>query len=169
LKSDVVIGLVPCGVGGTPLRRWVKGGDLYAKAVERAKMAMTVGELKGVLWHQGESDTTSEKYADTYRVRLAEMLKDLRQDLNQPRLPIVVGQLGDFLKPEKYPYADTVRQAIRQIPQIVSECGYADSSALEDKGDGLHFSADAQKEMGERFAKAMQVLQEKKLGQTRPD
>ncbi|WP_425511339.1 sialate O-acetylesterase [Pelagicoccus albus] len=31
---DTTIGVVPCAVGGSPLRRWVKGGDLYEEACE---------------------------------------------------------------------------------------------------------------------------------------
>src|SRR5439155_9170141 len=98
LKADpkVTIGLVPCAVGGTPLRRWVKGADLYEKAVSRAKLAAQAGVIKGVLWHQGESDTGNQKNAESYESRLTQMFKDLRQDLGLPDLPIVVGQLGDF-------------------------------------------------------------------------
>ncbi|HZS55998.1 MAG TPA: sialate O-acetylesterase, partial [Bryobacteraceae bacterium] len=163
LKADpkVTIGLVPCAVGGTPLKRWVKGADLYEKALSRAKIAAQAGVIKGVLWHQGESDTSAQQDAETYEARLAKMFKDLRADLGQPDLPIVVGQLGDFLNesPEKYPYFETVRAAIKHIPEVVPHTGYADSAGLGHKGDKLHFSAEAQKEMGKRFAKAMQELE----------
>lgn len=50
------IGLVPTAVGGTALRRWIKGGDLYEQAVARARVAAQTGVIRGVLWHQGESD-----------------------------------------------------------------------------------------------------------------
>lgn len=161
LKADpnITIGLVPCAVGGTPLRRWVKGADLYENAVRRARAAAQAGVIKGVLWHQGESDSDKQTNADTYETRLTGMFKDLRQDLNAPNLPIVVGQIGDFLVPEKYPYADTVRAAIKRIPFVLPNAGYADSAGLTDKGDRLHFAADAQSEMGTRFARAMQELQ----------
>lgn len=33
--STITIGLIPCAVGGTPLVRWQKNGDLYKQAVER--------------------------------------------------------------------------------------------------------------------------------------
>lgn len=163
LKADpnVTIGLVPCAVGGTPLRRWVKGGDLYENAVKQAKLAARFGVIKGVLWHQGESDTTTQENADTYEARLTQMFQDLRQDLGQPALPIVVGQLGDFLAltPKQYPYLDTVRAAIQHIPTVLSYVGYADSAGLGDRGDKLHFSAEAQETFGARYAKAMQELQ----------
>src|SRR5262249_11968425 len=59
-NPDVVIGLVPCAVGGTPLERWEKGADLYTNAVARAHAAMKVGTLAGIIWHQGESDSKTE-------------------------------------------------------------------------------------------------------------
>jgi len=158
-NPNITIGLVPCAVGGTPLRRWVKGGDLYEKAISRAKTAMQSGIIKGALWHQGESDTTKKEDADTYGARLIQMFKDLRADLNTPDLPIVVGQLGPFLTPEKYAYVDTVRTAIKQMPAALPHVGYADSRGLTDKGDQLHFNAASQQEFGVRYAKAMQSLQ----------
>ena len=72
----------------------------------------------------------------------------MRQDLGLPNLPIVVGQLGDFLTPEKYPYVETVRGAIKHIPVVLPKVGYADSTGLGHKGDDLHFSAEAEKELG---------------------
>jgi len=163
IKSDpsITIGLVPCAVGGTPLKLWVKGGELYEKAMLRAKAAAEVGTLSGVLWHQGETDATKKESADTYEARLTKMLGDLRTELNAPNLPIVVGQIGEFLDKKKEPYADTVRAAIKHIPQVLEQVGFADSNGLTDKGDKLHFNVDSQRQMGVRFANAMLELQGK--------
>jgi hypothetical protein len=91
------------------------------------------------------------------------MFKDLRGDLGLPDLPIVVGQLGEFLAltPEKNPHWETVRAAIKHIPSVVAHVGYADSVGLDHKGDKLHFSAEAEREFGRRFARAMQELEKK--------
>jgi lysophospholipase L1-like esterase len=163
LKADptITIGLVPCAVGGSSLRSWVKGAEHYEKALSRAKNASQRGIIKGVLWHQGESDTDKKSNAESYETRLTKMLGDLRQDLGLPNLPVVVGQLGDFLTltPAKYPYAETVRTAIKHIPTVVPGVGYVDSAGLANKGDKLHFSAEAAKELGARYAKVMQKLQ----------
>jgi len=45
LEADprIVIGLVPCAVGGTASKRWVKGDDLYEAAVARGKRAAATG------------------------------------------------------------------------------------------------------------------------------
>lgn len=166
LKTDpkITIGLVPCAVGGTPLQRWEKSkrGDLYKRAVESAKLAAQVGIISGVLWHQGESDTGKKGDAESYEARLSRMIKDLREDLGQPDLPVVVGQLGEFLSvDEKHPGLEDVRAAIKNIPNVVPHTGYADSAGLQDKGDKLHFNTDGAKELGVRYAKAMRQLQKK--------
>lgn len=62
-EPGVTIGLIPCAVGGTPLARWMKGGDLYEQAVNRTRKALPDGTLKGILWHQGEHDSKREESA----------------------------------------------------------------------------------------------------------
>ena len=153
------IGLVPCAIGGTALARWVKGADLYENAVARAKVAARAGAIKGVLWHQGESDTSSKANADAYEAKLVQMIADLRSDLNLPNAPIVVGELGQFLSVDQYPYVKTVQDALKHVAMVVPQVGHAESAGLGDKGDRLHFSAAAQVEFGARYAKAMQKLQ----------
>lgn len=155
----ISIGLVPCAVGGSPLRRWVKGGDLYAQALARAQTASATGTLQGILWHQGETDSDKSDTADTYETRLAQMFADLRHDLGRPDLPIVVGQLGEFVAKEKHPHVDTVRAALARIPAAVPRVGFADSAGLGHKGDALHFDAAASRELGRRLASAMLALQ----------
>jgi hypothetical protein len=159
--SQITIGLIPCAVGGSSLGRWTKGAEYYEKVVSRARLAGEIGVIKGVLWHQGESDTNKKANAASYEEHLTRVFKDLRTDLGLPALPIVVGQLGDFLTPEDQPYAELVRGALKHIPAVVPDAGYVDAAGLGDKGDKLHFNADAAKELGTRYAKAMQDLQKK--------
>lgn len=170
LKSDptITIGLVPCAVGGTPLSRWVKGADLYEQAVRRAKFAAKSGVIKGVLWHQGEQDCLNKANAESYGIRLAFMFAKLQSDLEVPNLPIVVGQLGDFLSTEKLPYTATVRSAILQVAEVLPDVAFADAAGLGDKGDSLHFSAAAQSEFGIRYATAMLQLQKEQLASKAP-
>jgi hypothetical protein len=159
--DDVKVGLISCAVGGTPLSRWEKGGDLYERALSRAKLAMKEGTLKGAIWHQGEGDS-HPGLAETYRARLTKMLVDLRADLGNPDFPVVVGQLGMFFDPKPTSDASVVRAAIKEVGTTVPHTGFADSVGLEHKGDHLHFTADAQGEFGHRYAKAMLKLQAQK-------
>ncbi len=163
-QPGATIGLVPCALGGTQLRRWQRGGDLYSNAVHRARLAMRDGTLAGILWHQGESDSGTATNANTYGARLGQMILDIRADLNTPHLPFVVGQIGEFLYdrgPDRSPYARVVNAALADLPNKVPATGCARSSGLRDKGDQLHFDAASQRELGRRYAAAMLRLHPK--------
>lgn len=163
--EGITIGLIPCAVGGTPLERWVKGGDLYQQAVERARLAMKDGTLKGILWHQGEGDSASEETANSYARRLAQMVKDLRSELGAGEVPFVAGKLGLFLKPEtrdgKPSYWKVVNEQIASLTSKVPNSAVVDSSGLQHKGDDVHFDTPALRQFGQRYAKAMKELQHK--------
>jgi hypothetical protein len=161
-EPDATIGLVPCAFGGTPLKRWQRGGDLYSNAVHRAQLAMRDGTLKGILWHQGESDSGTSTNANTYGGRLAQMIKDIRSDLACPNLPFVVGQIGEFLYdrgPKRSPYARVVNAALAALPEKVPATACVSSKGLKHKGDELHFDAASPRELGRRYAAEMIRLQ----------
>ncbi|HNR71458.1 MAG TPA: sialate O-acetylesterase [Verrucomicrobiota bacterium] len=163
-KPGATIGLVPCALGGTPLRRWQRGGDLYSNAVHRARRAMRDGTLAGILWHQGESDAGAATNASSYGARLGQMVQDLRAELGAPGLPFVAGQIGEFLYdrgPDRSPYAREVNAAIARLPRAVPGTGCARSKGLKDKGDQLHFDAASQRELGRRYAAVLLRLQAK--------
>ena len=56
---------------------------------------MKYGNLKGILWHQGESDSNPQN-ADKYKQRLKNLISNFRKDLNADKVPFIIGQLGQF-------------------------------------------------------------------------
>ena len=86
------LGLIPCAVGGTAIKEWVRGEELYENMVKRAKETVKGeenSEIKALLWCQGESDTSSEHDAEAYKVNMENLIQNVRQDLNLPSLPII--------------------------------------------------------------------------------
>lgn len=162
-NPGVTIGLVPCAVGGTPLDRWQKDKDLYEAALVRIKAAMKDGTLKGILWHQGEGDSADLSKASSYAERLAAMVAAWRKDLDAPEVPFVAGKLGEFLKDTgkdgKPVHWKLVNEQIAQIPTMVKNSAVVESSGLKHKGDVVHFDSASLRELGKRYAKAMQELQ----------
>jgi len=161
-EPGATIGLVPCAVGGTQLKLWQREGILYSNAVYRAKLAMHDGTLKGIVWHQGESDSGTAANANTYGDRLAGMIHDIRANLDAPDLPVVVGQIGEFLYdrgPDHSPYARVVNAALAALPSKVPATACVPSKGLKHKGDQLHFDAASQREFGRRYAAEMLRLQ----------
>lgn len=161
--KSITVGLIPCAVGGTPLERWVKGGDLYAQALVRAKLAMKNGRLKGILWHQGESDSGTETTARSYAARLAQMVTDLRADLGVGEVPFVAGKLGNFLaqtsKDGKPSFWPVVNEQLAALPTLVPKAAVVEATGLQHKGDVIHFDTPSLREFGKRYAEAVKQLQ----------
>ena len=161
---SIRIGLIPCAAGGSPITVWKRGGyweqtdsKPYDDAIERTGDAMRNGVLKGILWHQGESDS-NENDADLYEDRLATLINVLRMDLGAPDVPFIGATLGDYYV-ENRPEGRIVNRALRQIPQRVKRTAWVDSKDLGHKGDDVHFNAEAARELGRRYAEATIRLQ----------
>jgi len=155
VKSDpkIVIGLIPCAVGGTSLDEWRPGGALYTNAVARAHEAMKRGTLAGILWHQGEADIAHDKVV-TYGDRFASMVAHLRADLGAERVPLVIGQIGQF-RNVNAEFNAVVPSVARGVPL----CSYVTTENLKDRGDRLHFDTPSLYILGERYAAAYIALE----------
>ncbi len=127
VDDNVTIGLIPCAVEGSSLKRWQKGGDLYENALSRARAAMKAGTLTGVLWHQGEEDAKGLNTAGTYAERLWGMIADLRRDVGNEKLAFVVGRLSAGKRADR-PGAELVNQALKNLPEKVPFTACADSA-----------------------------------------
>lgn len=147
------IGLLQCAVGGTPLSRWSPGADLYDNAVDLIRRASSGGILKGILWHQGESDSDTETAASTYGSRLIEMIESLRTDLAAQQTPVISGELGRFLaKTQRFVFYDLVNRQLNELGDIAPLYGCVSSEGLRDYGDSVHFNAQSLYEFGTRYA-----------------
>lgn len=159
------IGLIPCAEGGSRLDQWEPGGLLYDNAINNARLAMRTSTLTGILWHQGESDCHSEEDAKTYLARFVSMIEQLRKDLGNEALPVVVGGLGDFLEDYddeiKYKHTKTVQEALKQIPSTIQNCAFASAEGLTDRGDGVHFNSKSYRVLGERYFQSYLEIAEK--------
>jgi len=156
---EATIGLIPCAVGGSLLEKWQKGAELYETAIARAEVARRAGELVGILWHHGETDSIHEETARTYGARLYRMIGALRQDLGCPGLAVVVGGLGNFLADRiDRNWLHVVNAELEGLPTVIQGTAYVDASGLGPSEDGLHFSTQAAQELGRRFAEAMLSL-----------
>jgi hypothetical protein len=157
---SVRIGLIPCAAGGSPITVWKPGGYWhgtnnmpYDNALHRTQLAMAQGALKGILWHQGEADSRRNE-EELYENRLIALIGALRTHLGMPDIPFMVATLGDFFI-ESHPEGLIVNGALSRIPQRVRYTTCVESSGLDHKGDSLHFSAKAARELGRRYAKAI--------------
>ncbi len=159
-NPNVTIGLIPAAVGGSPIDAWQPGyyyqptqSHPWDDAMARAKLALKAGTLKGILWHQGESDSNKE-LAPVYEGKLHNLIARMRTELNAPHVPFVVGQLGQFKDSPWNEFKKQVDQAHRDLPKKVPNTAFAGSEGLTDKGDKTHFNSESYREFGKRYAEA---------------
>ena len=60
---------------------------------------------------------------------------------------MIVGTLGDFVAGGK-----TLNPVLKKLPETIPNSACADASGLKDGGDHLHFNAEANRELGKRYA-----------------
>ncbi|HEQ60239.1 MAG TPA: hypothetical protein ENN74_01370, partial [Firmicutes bacterium] len=163
-NPEVTIGLIPCAVGGSAIAAWRPGAKWeqtgaypYDDALRRTRRALQDGVLKGILWHQGESDSKPER-AEAYPCALEELIERFRTDLSAPEVPFLIGQLGQF--PDK-PWDEgtkAVDEAQRAIAGSAPNAAFVSSDGLTCNKDGVHFDAPSLREFGRRYAEAYRAM-----------
>jgi hypothetical protein len=161
-KPGVTVGLIPVAWGGAGIDKLKKGTPTYSNAIKKAQHAMTQGAIKGVLWHQGESDTVSQAKADSYDQTLQQLIADVRKDLASDKLPFIVGNLAEFYgtgkdhrNPDRVKRIDKVRRVLRSLPKKVKHTGFAESTGCSSPdGHMVHFDRKSYIILGKRYAKA---------------
>jgi len=141
---DVSLGLVVNAKGGSKIDSWQKGERFYEEALARVRIAQQSGTLKGILWHQGESNYEDQDYLP----KLIQLIADLRADLNDKNLPFVVGQINGI---------KLINDQLSMLPESVpfTDCVSFDGLVAQDK---WHFDSESQLELGIRYADAMQAV-----------
>lgn len=146
------IGLIVNARGGTAIEWWEKDYtgphdyNLYEEAVKQAQKAQKYGQLKGILWLQGEADTSR---ADNYMFLLKEFVKDLRHDLGND-IYFLAGEIGEWQKGNM-----AINRVIRSIPNEIKNAGYVSSDGLaplSGKNSSPHFNTRSQIILGKRYA-----------------
>ena len=156
-NNTIKIGLIPCAVGGTSIDLWFPGQYdritktyPYDAAIQRTKIAMQYGVLKGILWHQGESDNTPQRAAH-YLEKQITVIRNFRRDLGID-VPFVLGELGHFKE------VQLINKIIKDIPVLVPDTGLVTTEGLEDRGDKTHFDTRSARELGKRYAEILKKI-----------
>ena len=147
------VGLIPCADGGTKISEWQPGSILYDNAVFMAKLAMRSSAFSGIIWHQGESDCTSDELLSEYKPRFLNFVNSLRRDLGAENLPFIAGEISEIItanwavgdRPVKF------NHMLRDLAEEIPHFGVASSNGLALKDDGVHFTAASAREFGKRY------------------
>lgn len=156
-NAGVPVGLIPAGLGGSPLRAWDTGSGeayLYDNMIDMIEAAG--GHVAGMVWYQGctDADSLDDEVTGSYLTRFTRFVDDFRSRYGA-NLPIITTQLNRVLNfpPEASKYWSIIREAQRQAPKVIPNLGIVPTIDLP-LSDGIHNSAIGNVTLGHRFGKA---------------
>jgi len=148
----VSVGLVVNAKGGSNIDEWKEAGKFFNDAVKRTKQAIAAGgELKGICWHQGESNAIDPDYLE----KATALIEAFRKVFDDDKLSFVVGETCKA-KSER-----PVNKYLNEIPQKVENTVCVKSDGLKAFDGNTHFDTQSQLELGKRYATEMLKIQNK--------
>ena len=173
---DVKIGVVHVAVGGTSIKGFMEElcGDYIAgeqdwfksymksydnnpfrRLVETAKKAQQFGVVKGILMHQGETDTGNPQWASMVKTVYERILDEL--NLSASNVPLLAGEV---VRTENGGVCGGHNTAVDALPNTIPTAHVISSEGLDHSGDNLHFTAASYRTLGKRYAAKMLELLE---------
>lgn len=175
LPENVKVGVIVVAVGGCKIELfdkenyqkyvetapgWMKemineyDGNPYGRLVEMAKLAQKDGVIKGILLHQGESNSNDSLWTQKVKGVYNNLVKDLTLDPN--KVPLLA---GETVNADQQGICAGMNSIIATLPQTLPNSYVISSAGCADGPDNLHFSAAGYRELGKRYAKKMLELQ----------
>jgi len=157
LPAHITIGIIPCAVGGTSIAQWLhddefRGVKLLSNFTAKVNLSEKSGIIKGILWHQGESDAHTE-FIPSYASKLDSLFTVFRSIVKNDSLPILIGELGSFADPKEKQYRwDSINEIIHDYALKNCNVSIINTQDLNHRGDQVHFNSESQRILGKRFA-----------------
>ncbi len=126
------------------------GGNPYERLVEMAKLARKDGIIKGILLHQGESNTNDTLWTKKVKVVYDNLMKDL--NLNPKKVPLLAGEV---VNADQGGVCASMNSIIATLPQTIPNSYVIPSTGCTDSRDNLHFNAEGYRKLGKRYAAKM--------------
>ncbi len=155
VPDSVSIALIPCAVGGSAIEQWLgdslfRGVKLYSNFTDKVRFAKQYGTLKGILWHQGESNAKAD-LTGSYEGNLQRLISEFRQTAGNDTLPVLIGELGVFRARDHL--KDSINRIIHDVGEKDAHVRVVSADGLTCKADSIHFDARSQRSLGRRFAR----------------
>ena len=126
------------------------GGNPYAHLVEMAKLAQQDGVIKGILMHQGESNTGDNQWPSKVKGIYDNLMTDL--SLDPTKVPLLAGEV---VHADQGGACASMNSIIGKLPQSIPNSHVISSSGCTDAADNLHFNSAGYREIGKRYALKM--------------
>lgn len=171
LPKDIRVGVINVSIGGCKIELFDKDnyksyvstappwmlnmikeydGNPYGRLVEMAKIAQKSGVIKGILMHQGESNTNDTLWPQKVKVVYDNLMKDL--NLKPKKVPLLAGEL---VNTDQNGACASMNSIIATLPKTIPNAYIIPSTGCEGVKDRLHFSAAGYRELGKRYGEKM--------------
>lgn len=132
--------------------------DPYQSLVDAAKLAQQDGVIKGILLHQGESNTNDKEWPNKVKAIYENLLKDL--NLKAESVPLLAGEL---VNADQQGACASMNSIIAELPKTIPTAHVISSAGCISRPDHLHFTPAGYREFGKRYAETMLSLLGHKL------
>jgi alpha-L-fucosidase 2 len=130
------------------------GGNPYQHLVEMAQRAQKDGVIKGILLHQGESNTNDKEWPKKVKGVYENLLQDLK--LQAGAVPLLAGEL---VGADQKGACASMNRLIDDLPQTIPTAHVVVSEGCAGRPDHLHFTAEGYRELGKRYAAKLLAIQ----------
>jgi hypothetical protein len=118
-------------------------GNPYARLVEMAKLAQKNGVIKGILLHQGESNTNDTIWPSKVKRICDNLINDLH--LDRGAVPLLAGKV---VNANQGGVCSSMNSIIAKLPQTVPNSYVISSIGCTDSQDNLHFNSEGYRILG---------------------
>ena len=172
LPQNIRIGVIHVAIGGIKIEgfmpseiekyvkneapNWMKGmleaygNNPYERLVTLAKKAQKDGVIKGILMHQGESNTGDPEWAKKVQKVYDSLLGDLKLKPEEVNLYV-----GGVVQANGQGVCIGCNKQINELPQTIHTCQVISSDGCTNGPDRLHFDAAGYRELGCRYGEAV--------------
>jgi hypothetical protein len=173
LPDSITVGIINVAIGGCDIRLFDKdiyqdydstykenwftskianyGGNPYKYLIDLARLAQKDGVIKGILLHQGETNTGQTQWPSYVKKIYSDILTDL--SLNADSVPLLAGEVlatGDNC-------CSGMNSIIHQLPDTIPTAHIISSAGCKGM-DKAHFDSEGYRTIGKRYAIQMLLL-----------
>lgn len=174
LPENIRVGVIHVAIGGIRIEGfmpdsiasyvktapgWMKGmleaydNNPYERLVTLAKKAQQDGVIKGILMHQGESNTGDQEWANKVQNVYDHLLGDLQ--LKPEEVPLLAGEV---VQANGKGQCIAMNKQIQELPKTLHTSLVISSTGCTNGPDNLHFDAAGYRELGRRYGEKMLAL-----------
>jgi len=174
LPANIKVGVVNVSIGGCKIELfdktnyqsytstapvWMKpmiaayDGNPYQRLVDLGLLAKKTGVIKGILLHQGESNTNDQEWPAKVKAVYENLLKDL--NLRAEDVPLLA---GGVVAADQQGKCASMNEIIGDLPKTIPTSHVVSSAGCACQPDHLHFTPVGYQELGKRYAETMLPL-----------